>query len=68
LLHIWLYAPLFGGHDIPLVQRSVLNINAQVIRGYPGGNTLYLAVDRGEMDARIVGYFSVKTARPGWLE
>jgi tripartite-type tricarboxylate transporter receptor subunit TctC len=56
------------GHDIPLVLRSVLNINAQVIRGYPGGNTLYLAVDRGEMDARMVGYSSVKTARPGWLK
>jgi hypothetical protein len=29
---------------------------------------LYLAVDRGEMDARMVGYASVKTARPGWLK
>jgi len=56
------------GHDVPLVLRSVFNINAQVVRGYPGGNTLYLAVDRGEMDARMVGYASVKTARPGWLE
>lgn len=56
------------GHDVPLVLRSVFNINAQVVRGYPGGNTLYLAVDRGEMDARMVGYASVKTARPGWLK
>ena len=56
------------GHDVPLVLRNVFNINAQVVRGYPGGNTLYLAVDRGEMDARMVGIASVKTARPGWLE
>jgi hypothetical protein len=38
------------------------------VRGYPGGNTLYLAVDRGEMDARMVGIASVKTARAGWLD
>lgn len=56
------------GHDVPLVLRSVLNINSQVVRGYPGGNTLYLAVDRGEMDARMVGIASVKTARAGWLD
>jgi tripartite-type tricarboxylate transporter receptor subunit TctC len=56
------------GHDVPLVLRNVFNINAQVVRGYPGGNTLYLAVDRGEMDARMVGIASVKTARPGWLK
>lgn len=56
------------GHDVPLILRDVFNINAQVVRGYPGGNTLYLAVDRGEMDARMVGYSSVKTARAGWLK
>ncbi|MDA1323482.1 MAG: tripartite tricarboxylate transporter substrate-binding protein [Proteobacteria bacterium] len=56
------------GHDVPLILRDVFNINAQVVRGYPGGNTLYLAVDRGEMDARMVGYSSVKVARDGWLK
>ena len=56
------------GHDVPLILRSVFNINSQVVRGYPGGNTLYLAVDRGEMDARMVGIASVKTARAGWLD
>ena len=63
-------ATSFGsdGTDVPIVLREVLGINAQVLRGYPGGNTLYLAVDRGEAEARMVGYASVKTARPGWLE
>jgi hypothetical protein len=56
------------GHDVPLILRSIFNINSQVVRGYPGGNTLYLAVDRGEMDARMVGIASVKTARAGWLD
>jgi tripartite-type tricarboxylate transporter receptor subunit TctC len=61
-------APGSDGHDVPLILRNVYNINAQVVRGYPGGNTLYLAVDRKEMDARMVGISSVKTSRPGWLE
>ena len=52
-------------HDVPLVLRSVFNINAQVVRGYPGGNTLYLAVDRGEMDARMVGYASGQNRATG---
>lgn len=56
------------GHDVPLALRTIYNINSQVVRGYPGGNTLYLAVDRGEMDARMVGYASVKTAHPEWLK
>jgi tripartite-type tricarboxylate transporter receptor subunit TctC len=60
--------PGSDGHDIPVVLRAVYNINAQVVRGYPGGNTLYLAVDRGEMDARMVGYSSMKTANPAWLK
>ncbi len=60
--------PGSDGHDVPLVLRDVFKINATVVRGYPGGNTLYLAVDRGEMDARMVGYASVKTAQPAWLK
>ena len=55
------------GHDIPLVLRETLGINVQVIHGYPGGNTLYLAVDRGEMDGRMLGYSSIKSAHREWL-
>ncbi|MFT5539876.1 MAG: tripartite-type tricarboxylate transporter receptor subunit TctC [Alphaproteobacteria bacterium] len=56
------------GTDVPIVLRSILGINVQPLRGYPGGNTLYLAVDRSEAQARMVGFASMKTARPGWLK
>jgi tripartite-type tricarboxylate transporter receptor subunit TctC len=56
------------GHDIPLVLRETLDLNIQVVHGYPGGATLYLAVERGEMDGRMVGYSSIKSAQPQWLE
>jgi tripartite-type tricarboxylate transporter receptor subunit TctC len=68
LLNFAATGPGSDGHDVPLVLRSVFRINAQVVRGYPGGNTLYLAVTRGEMDARMVGFSSVKTAQPDWLK
>ena len=56
------------GHDVPLVLRDTLGLHIQVVHGYPGGNTLYLAVDRGEMDGRMVGYSSIKSAHREWLE
>ncbi len=67
LLNFAATGPGSDGHDVPVVLRAVYNINAQVVRGYPGGNTLYLAVERGEMDARMVGYSSMKTSNPAWL-
>lgn len=68
LLNFAATGPGSDGHDVPLVLRDVFRINSQVVRGYPGGNSLYLAVTRGEMDARMVGYSSVKTAQPDWLK
>jgi tripartite-type tricarboxylate transporter receptor subunit TctC len=56
------------GHDVPLVLRDTLGLHIQVVHGYPGGNTLYLAVDRGEMDGRMVGYSSIKSAHREWLD
>lgn len=63
-------ATSFGsdGTDVPIVLRDILGINVLSLRGYPGGNTLYLAVDRGEAQGRMVGYASMKTAQPGWLK
>lgn len=62
-------ATSFGsdGTDVPIILKDILRINVQPLRGYPGGNTLYLAVERGEAQARMVGYASMKTAMPRWL-
>ncbi len=56
------------GHDVPLILRETLGINVQVVHGYPGGATLYLAVDRREMDGRMVGYSSIKSSHREWLD
>jgi tripartite-type tricarboxylate transporter receptor subunit TctC len=62
-------ATSFGsdGTDVPIILKDILRINVQPLRGYPGGNTLYLAVERGEAQARMVGVASMKTAMPHWL-
>jgi tripartite-type tricarboxylate transporter receptor subunit TctC len=56
------------GTDVPIVLRELLGLNIQPLRGYPGGNTLYLAVERNEAQGRMTGYASMKTARPDWLK
>jgi tripartite-type tricarboxylate transporter receptor subunit TctC len=63
-------ATSFGsdGTDVPIVLREMLGLNIQPLRGYPGGNTLYLAVERNEAQGRMTGYASMKTAKPDWLK
>lgn len=40
LLNFAATGPGSDGHDVPLVLRDVFRINSQVVRGYPGGNSL----------------------------
>ncbi|MFM2129732.1 MAG: hypothetical protein RL477_1278 [Pseudomonadota bacterium] len=63
-------ATSFGsdGTDVPIVLREVLGLNIVPLRGYPGGNSLYLAVDRGEAQGRMTGFASMQTAHPEWLK
>lgn len=63
-------ATSFGsdGTDVPIVLREVLGINIVPLRGYPGGNSLYLAVDRNEAQGRMTGLSSMLTAHPEWLK
>ncbi len=63
-------ATSFGsdGTDVPIVLREVLGLKVVPLRGYPGGNSLYLAVDRGEAQGRMTGIASMKTAKPDWLK
>lgn len=63
-------ATSFGsdGTDVPIVLREVLGLKVVPLRGYPGGNSLYLAVDRGEAQGRMTGFASMQTAKPDWLK
>jgi tripartite-type tricarboxylate transporter receptor subunit TctC len=42
--------------DVVLVAKEVLNLNLRLIRGYKGSTDLSLAMERGEIDGRAIGW------------
>jgi tripartite-type tricarboxylate transporter receptor subunit TctC len=54
--------------QFPLVLNGVLGTKMKVVTGYPGGNDVNLAMERGEVDGRCGwSWSSVKSTRPRWL-
>ena len=48
--------------------RNIFGAKARLVAGYPGGNEINLAMERGEIDARCGwSWGSVKTTRSDWL-
>ena len=53
----------------PLVLRNLLGLNIKLISGYPGGNDVLLAMERGEVDGRCGwSWATVVATRPDWVE
>jgi len=54
--------------QFPLVMNGVLGTKMKVVTGYPGGNDVNLAMERGEVDGRCGwSWSSVRSTRPQWL-
>ena len=54
--------------QFPLVMKGVLGTKMKVVTGYPGGNDVNLAMERGEVDGRCGwSWSSVRSTRPQWL-
>jgi tripartite-type tricarboxylate transporter receptor subunit TctC len=50
------------------ILRRLLGIKARLVTGYPGGNELTLAVERGELDGRCGwAWSSIQVLRPQWV-
>jgi tripartite-type tricarboxylate transporter receptor subunit TctC len=56
-----------SGNDIAAVLRDALALNLRLVAGYPDSNAIFLAVDRKEVDGRLVGLSSVQSSHPQWL-
>ncbi len=58
-----------SGTDVfPLVVRNLLGAKIRLITGYPGGNDILLAMERGEVDGRCGWSWStVQATRPDWI-
>src|SRR5688572_7763475 len=49
--------------------RELLGAKLRAVAGYPGGNEIYLAMERGEVDGMCgLAWSTVKSTRPQWLE
>jgi tripartite-type tricarboxylate transporter receptor subunit TctC len=56
-------------YQFPAVVNAVLGTKFKIITGYPGGNDVSLAIERGEVDGRCGwSWSSVTTTRPAWIE
>jgi tripartite-type tricarboxylate transporter receptor subunit TctC len=56
-------------YQFPRVMNGVLGTKFKIISGYPGGNDVDLAVERGEVQGRCGwSWTSVKSTRQAWLE
>jgi tripartite-type tricarboxylate transporter receptor subunit TctC len=44
--------------------KNALNLNVDIVRGYPGAAPMFLAMQRGELDGQIIGYNSVRAGQP----
>ena len=54
--------------NFPLTLNNVLGTQLKLITGYPGGNDVNVAIERGEVQGRCGwSWSSVKATRPDWL-
>ena len=52
----------------PTMMNAFLGTRFKIVTGYPGGNQINLAMERGEVEARNNTWSSWKATRPGWLK
>src|SRR5437870_13578167 len=48
---------------LAVIAKEVLGININIVRGYTGAATLFLAMARGEIDGQFVGLSSIKSGQ-----
>jgi tripartite-type tricarboxylate transporter receptor subunit TctC len=53
--------------DVPKILRDALGINIRQVLGYPDSPSIFLAVERGEVEGRMFDLSAVKATRPQWL-
>ena len=54
--------------DVPKILRDALGLNIKQVLGYPDSPSIFLAVERGELDGRTFDLSAVKATRPQWLK
>ena len=61
--------PTADTDQFPKVMNAVLGTKMKLVPGYPGGNDVNMAMERGEVKGRCAwSWSSVLTTKPGWLK
>ena len=50
-----------------IILRDATGMRLNLITGYPDGNAISLALERGEVEARMAGVSAIASTRPEWL-
>jgi tripartite-type tricarboxylate transporter receptor subunit TctC len=58
-----------GGDNavFPALANKLLGLNSTIVNGYKGVAEIFLAVERGELDANNTAYSNLVATRPDWL-
>jgi tripartite-type tricarboxylate transporter receptor subunit TctC len=59
--------PGSGSYDLAMLSRELLGLKFKVVRGYGDSGQVNIAMERGEVQAQIVGWDSFHAAKPTWI-
>jgi hypothetical protein len=54
--------------DVPRLLRDTLGINFRLVLGYRDSAAIFLAMESGEVNGRMVELSSIRSTRPAWLK
>jgi tripartite-type tricarboxylate transporter receptor subunit TctC len=54
--------------DVPRILRDTLGLTIKQVLGYTDTPSIFLAVERGEVDGRMFDFTAVRTTKPQWLK
>ncbi len=54
--------------DVAALMKKTIGLNLRVVAGYPDGNAMSMAMERGEVEGRFIGLSAVASTLPGWLK
>jgi tripartite-type tricarboxylate transporter receptor subunit TctC len=57
-----------SSYDIPVVLRDTIGLRYKMVSGYPDSAGMFLAMERGEIQARMVNLTGLKAVKPDWLK
>ncbi|HTK12341.1 MAG TPA: tripartite tricarboxylate transporter substrate-binding protein [Xanthobacteraceae bacterium] len=55
------------GSDIPILLRDAMGLKFKIVAGYPDNGAIFLSIERGEVQGRMVDLSSIRSLKPNWV-